>query len=55
MPPALQGAASYGYRSYVFDVTVDAWINDYHRTFHGIVSRSGSSSQTLVCVKFYWD
>jgi general secretion pathway protein K len=42
-------------RSYVFDVTVDAYINDYHRTFHGIVSRSGGGGQTLVCVKFYWD
>jgi hypothetical protein len=42
-------------RSYVFDVTVDAYINDYHRTFHGIVSRSGASSQTLSCVKFYWE
>jgi hypothetical protein len=44
-----------GVRSLVFDVTVDAWINDYHRTFHGIVSRSGGGGQTLICTKFYWE
>lgn len=44
-----------GVRSYVFDVTVDAYINDYHRTFHGIVSRGGGGGQQINCVKFYWD
>jgi general secretion pathway protein K len=44
-----------GVRSYVFEVTVDAWINDYHRTFHGIVSRGGGGGQQINCVKFYWE
>jgi general secretion pathway protein K len=42
-------------RSYVFDVTVEAEINGYKRTFHGIVGRGGRGAQQLQCVKFYWD
>jgi type II secretory pathway component PulK len=52
----LGGAAGnlIGVRSYVFEVTVEAVINDYKRTFYGIVSRAANGSQ-LNCVKFYWD
>jgi hypothetical protein len=42
-------------RSYVFQVSVDAEINDYKRTFYGIISRVGASGQTIKCVKFYWE
>jgi hypothetical protein len=53
---AAQGMASYiDVRSYVFKVKVDAEINNYKRTFYGIVSRSGASGQQLKCVKFYWE
>jgi hypothetical protein len=53
---AAQGLANYvDVRSYVFDVTVDAYINDYHRTFHGIVSRGSGGGQQITCVKFYWE
>jgi len=56
MGVAAQGMASYiDVRSYVFDVRVDAEINNYKRTFHGIVSRSGAGAQQLKCVKFYWE
>lgn len=58
-PPAgiaAQGLAAYiDVRSYIFEVKVDAEINNYHRTFYGIVSRSGSSGQQLKCVRFYWE
>jgi general secretion pathway protein K len=43
-----------GVRSYIFDVTVDACINDYHHAFHGIISRVGNAGQSQ-CVKFYWE
>ncbi|MGD0814485.1 MAG: hypothetical protein ABSA83_12845 [Verrucomicrobiota bacterium] len=52
---ALQGGAAYGVRSYCFKVKVEAEINDYKRTFYGVVSRSASRSQQLDCVKFYWE
>jgi type II secretory pathway component PulK len=53
---AAQGMGAYiDVRSYVFDVTVDAEINGYHRTFHGIVSRAGNGAQQLKCVRFYWE
>ncbi len=53
---AAQALANYiDVRSYVFDVRVDAEINNYKRTFHGIVSRSGNGGQKLVCVRFYWE
>jgi hypothetical protein len=53
---AAQGMAAYiDVRSYVFDVKVDAEINNYKRTFHGIVSRSGNGGQKLVCVRFFWE
>jgi type II secretory pathway component PulK len=42
-------------RSYVFEVKVEAVINDYKRTFYGIVSRAGASGQQIKCVKFYWE
>jgi general secretion pathway protein K len=42
-------------RSYVFDVTVEAEINGYKKTFHGIVSRGGGGGQQISCVKFYWE
>ncbi len=42
-------------RSYVFQVKVDAEINDYKRTFYGIVSRTGGGGQQIKCVKFYWE
>jgi general secretion pathway protein K len=44
-----------GVRSYVFDVKVDAVINEYTNTFHGIVSRGGGGGQQISCVKFYWE
>ncbi len=53
---AAQGMANYiDVRSYVFDVRVDAEINNYKRTFHGIVSRSGNGASQLKCVRFYWE
>jgi hypothetical protein len=53
---AAQSMASYiDVRSYVFDVRVDAEINDYKRTFHGIVSRSGAGAAQLKCVTFFWE
>ncbi len=53
---AAQSMANYiDVRSYVFDVRVDAEINSYKRTFHGIVSRSGAGAQSLKCVRFYWE
>ena len=60
IPPAIQGGANqggagYGYRSYVFEVKVEAQINDYKRTFTGIVSRGGGGGQQINCVKFYWE
>ena len=39
-------------KSYVFEIKVDAVIDDYKRTFYGIVSRGGNKLQ---CVKFYWE
>ena len=42
-------------RSYVFQVKVDAEIDDYKRTFYGIVSRGGGGGQQIQCVKFYWE
>jgi general secretion pathway protein K len=43
-------------RSLVFQVTVEADINGYKRTYHGIVSRNpGGGGQQLQCVKFYWE
>jgi general secretion pathway protein K len=56
--PGTQPAAlgSYvGVRSYVFEVKVEAQINDYKRTFYGIVSRGGGGGQQINCVKFYWE
>lgn len=53
---AAGGLANYvDVRSYVFQVRVDAVINDYKRTFYGVVSRAGGGGQTLKCVKFYWE
>jgi hypothetical protein len=53
---AAQSMANYiDVRSYVFDVKVDAEINGYKRTFHGIVSRSGAGAQQIKCVRFYWE
>jgi len=53
---AAQGLANYiDVRSYVFEVKVEASINDYKRTFYGIVSRAGPSGQQTKCVKFYWE
>jgi general secretion pathway protein K len=57
-PPgtAAQGLAAYiDVRSYIFQVKVDAEINNYHRIFYGIVSRSGNGAQQLKCVRFYWE
>lgn len=43
-------------KSYVFKVKVDAHIDDYHRTFYGIISRGqGGGGQQLQCIKFYWE
>ncbi len=42
-------------RSYVFQVKVEAQINDYKRIFYGIVSRGGGGGQQIQCVKFYWE
>jgi hypothetical protein len=42
-------------RSYVFEVKVEAQINDYKKTFYGIVSRTGAGGQQIRCVKFYWE
>lgn len=56
--PGVQAGAVANYvdvRSYVFDVKVDAVIDNYKRTFHGIVSRGGGGGQQLTCVKFYWE
>jgi general secretion pathway protein K len=56
MGQSAQGMNSYvGVRSYVFEVTVEAVIDDYKRTFHGIVSRGANGGQQLNCVKFYCD
>lgn len=53
---AAGGLANYvDVRSYVFEVKVDAQINDYKRTFYGIVSRVGGGGQQIKCVKFYWE
>ena len=53
---AAQGLANFiDVRSYIFKVRVDAQINNYKRTFYGIVSRAGSSAQRTQCVKFYWE
>jgi hypothetical protein len=58
-PPAglaAQGLASYiDVRSYVFQVKVEAEINNYKRTFYGILSRGTGNAQALNCVKFYWE
>jgi hypothetical protein len=55
-PNPTQGIAGYiDVRSYVFDVRVDAEINNYKRTFHGVVSRSGAGAAQLKCVRFYWE
>jgi len=52
---AAQGLASYvDVRSYVFEVTVEARINDYTNTFHGVVGRTGAGSQQIKCTRFYW-
>jgi len=54
--PAAQALQNYiDVRSYVFEVKVDAEINGYKRTFHGIISRGTGNSQQLQCVKFYWE
>ena len=54
--PAAHSRRNYvGVRSYVFEVKVEADINDYKRTFYGIVSRGGGGGQQLDCVKFYWE
>ena len=42
-------------RSLVFEVKVEAVINDYKRNFYGIVSRGGGGGQQITCVKFYWE
>ena len=52
---ALQGGGAYGVRSYYFKVKVEAELNDYKRTFYGVVSRNSGRSQQLDCVKFYWE
>jgi hypothetical protein len=54
---ATQGMANYiGVQSIVFDVTVEAEINGYKRSYHGIVSRGGGPSAAgFLCVKFYWE
>jgi general secretion pathway protein K len=54
---AAQGLGNYvDVRSFVFQVKVDAVINDYKRTFYGIVARGGlGGGQQLQCVKFYWE
>jgi type II secretory pathway component PulK len=53
---AAQGLANYvDVRSYVFEVKVEAQINDYKKTFYGIVSRTGAGGQQIRCVKFYWE
>jgi type II secretory pathway component PulK len=44
-----------GVRSYVFDVKVDASINDYHRIFHGVIARGGGGGQQFDCKVFYWE
>jgi hypothetical protein len=36
-------------------VKVEAELNDYKRTFYGVVSRNSGRSQQLDCVKFYWE
>jgi len=54
--PAAQSIANYvDVHSYVFDIKIDAEINGYKRTFHGIISRGGNGGQQFVCVKFYWE
>lgn len=52
---ALQGGGAYGVRSYCFKVKVEAELNDYKRTFYGVVSGNSGRSQQLDCVKFYWE
>jgi hypothetical protein len=52
---AAQGLAAYiDVRSYIFQVRVDAEINQHTNTYYGIISRSGNGAQQLKCVKFYW-
>jgi ABC-type long-subunit fatty acid transport system fused permease/ATPase subunit len=41
--------------SRVFQVKVEAEINNYKRTFYGILSRGTGNAQQLQCVKFYWE
>jgi hypothetical protein len=52
--PAQNLGALIGVRSLVFEVRVDAEINNYKRSFYGIVSRAGPQGQQVQCVKFYW-
>jgi hypothetical protein len=51
-----QGMAAYiDVVSRVFQVKVVAEINNYKRTFYGVVSRGKGNAQQLQCVKFYWE
>ena len=53
-----QGAATgqvanyVGVQSSVFEVRVEAEIDDYKRTFIGVVNRNGPQT---ACIKFYWE
>jgi type II secretory pathway component PulK len=55
-----QGAATGAIGNYVsvhsavFEVKVDAQIDDYKQTYYGIVSRGTSGGAQVKCVKFYW-
>lgn len=56
VPAQQTGLAAYcDVRSYVFEVRVEAEINNYKRTFVGIVSRNGSDPSQIECVRFHWD
>jgi general secretion pathway protein K len=53
---ATQGMGAYiDVVSRVFQVKVEAEINNYKRTFYGILSRGTGNAQQLQCVKFYWE
>jgi general secretion pathway protein K len=55
VPPQTGLAAFCDVRSYVFEVKVEAEINNYKRSFTGIVSRAGADPSQITCVRFHWN
>ena len=42
-------------RSYVFEVHVEAKLDNHSHTYYGIISRSGPNPAQMQCVRFYWE